>query len=381
MNPKRLIIAAAAVLAAACHSTEAERTRPTVRVGTVETVAVSTLPATREVSGTIRPAVTSVLSSKVPGNVTRILVREGDRVRAGQLLLELDGRDLDAQRQAAVAGSQEADQGIEAAAAALDTARAAHQLASTTYERYRTLRERGSVSPQEFQEVETRWTASRAELQRAESGLAQARARSSQAHSSARAAATLHGFSRITSPIDGFVARKFVDPGTQAMPGMPLLTIEQTTGYRLEASVAADLLGSIRRGDPITVEMPEHGLVLDGTVSEIVPSVDASTRTALLKVGLPEDPGLRPGLFGRARIPVGQQPGISLPSTAVQRIGQVERVWVVTAQGETSMRLVRTGRSFGERIEILSGLAAGERVVAAPALTLVEGALIEGAGR
>lgn len=381
MNSKRLIIAAVAVLAAACHSTEAEEARPTLSVGAVETVAVATLPSTREVSGTIRPAVTSVLSSKVPGNVTRILVREGDRVRAGQLLLELDARDLDQQRQAAVAGSQEADQGIQGAAAALDAARASHQLASTTYERYRTLRERGSVSPQEFQEVETRWTASKADLQRAESGLAQARSRGSQAHSSARAAATLHGFSRITSPIDGFVARKFIDPGTQAMPGMPLLTIEQTTGYRLEASVAADLLGSIRRGDTIAVEMPEHGLVLDGTVSEIVPSVDATTRTALLKIALPDDPGLRPGMFGRARIPVGQQPGISVPATAVQRIGQVERVWVVNAQGETSIRLVRTGRSFGERIEILSGLAAGERVIGTPAHTLVEGATIEGAGR
>ena len=86
-------------------------------------------------------------------------------------------------------------------------------------------------------------------------------------------------------------------------------------------------------------------------------------------------------MFGRARIPVGQQPGISVPATAVQRIGQVERVWVVNAQGETSIRLVRTGRALGERIEILSGLAAGERVIGTPGPTLVEGATIEGAGR
>jgi RND family efflux transporter MFP subunit len=107
-------------------------------------------------------------------------------------------------------------------------------------------------------------------------------------------------------------------------------------------------------------------------VSEIEPSADAASRTFRVRLDLPEGAGVRAGMFGRVTLPAGESERLTVPALAVERRGQMELVWVVE-DGRAALRLIRTGRSWGEDTEVLSGLKAGERVVVGASLGIREG--------
>ena len=123
-------------------------------------------------------------------------------------------------------------------------------------------------------------------------------------------------------------------------------------------------MSRIRIGDrvPVTTDALGQGDLV-GVVSEIVPSGDPSSRSFLVKIRVPMSPGLRSGMFGRARFAGEQQESLTVPETAVISRGQLTGVMVVDEANRARFRLVKPGRRYGDRIEILSGLEAGERVV------------------
>src|SRR5512139_158444 len=149
--------------------------KPTLLQGvTTETIKLSAIQEEYEAVGTVRSKTTSALSSKTVGNILAVHVREGDRVRIGQLLIEIDDRDSRAQLQKAQAGlrevqdaKEEIDQNIRAAESAKEAAEAGRSLAAATFKRYDTLLEQKSVSPQEFDEVQAKLRVAEAELDRA----------------------------------------------------------------------------------------------------------------------------------------------------------------------------------------------------------------------
>ena len=183
-----------------------------------------------------------------------------------------------------------------------------------------------------------------------------------QAAEEGRAAELVRGYSEISAPFAGIVTAKSVDPGTLATPGAPLLTVEREGGYRLEASVEESRLAAIRAGQTVTVTLDGVDRPIEARVSEIVPTIDAASRTGIDRIDLPALATIRSGLFGRASFSQGMKTVTSVPMGAVVENGQLQSVFV--ADGAVArLRLVTTGQKSKDRIEILSGLGPGEPVV------------------
>jgi RND family efflux transporter MFP subunit len=172
------------------------------------------------------------------------------------------------------------------------------------------------------------------------------------------------------------VITRSVEPGNLATPGAPLLTIEQDGLYRLEASVDESKLASVRIGQAVEVVIDASDRKLNARVSEIVPSVDAASRTYVVKVDLPAASQMRTGMFGRAIFPLGAQTVVAIPLAALTERGQLQSVFVVE-EGVAHTRLVTTGRRTSAAAEVLSGLSPGERVVAPVPVGLQDGAKVE----
>jgi len=339
----RRVFAAVAILAAACGSEPAQPTAVETVAAPVEIVRSATFADTRITTGTVRSSTVSPVAAKVMGNVTRVLVAEGQHVRRGDLLVEIDDREARAKTQEAGGGAAEVDQAIAAAQANAD-------VMAATYKRFSALRERGSVSPQEFDEVAAKNTAAQAQLQ-------QAIARRTQAEAGVAAASTFLSYSSVRSPIDGVVTARMIDPGAQAAPGMPLVTVEDDAHYRVETTIDEDLAARVRTGDLVRIDDRIAARVAN------IATVDAATRSAIVKVELPRGSGLRSGAFVRVAFTVGARNGITVPASAISRHGQLTSVFVLDPHDTARLRLVTLGDAHEGRIEVLSGVDAGETVV------------------
>jgi RND family efflux transporter MFP subunit len=319
------------------------------------------------------------------GTIMAIHVKEGDRVQPGQLLVEIDNRDAAAQVKKAQAGLreaeemlQEAERMIQASESGKTAAEAEQSLAASTFNRYQALLERKSVSQQEFDEAQARYRGKTAEVERTREMLRsmQARreqvlARIDQAKAEISQAQIYVDYGRIQSPLQGIVTQRQAELGVLAAPGTPLLTLEDNARYRLEAAVEESRLGKIRLGDSVRVSIDALGdQEWTGRVGEIQPTADPASRSSLVKIDLPESliqktPGriLRSGLYGKARFAVGKKGILTIPHKAVFQRGQLVQVLVVDPSQIARLRLIKTGKVYGERIEVLSGLGEGEKII------------------
>ena len=365
----------------------------------VETVKASPVEEFYEAVGTVRSKTTSVLSPKITGYILAVHVREGDPVNRGQLLIEIDNRQASAQLKRAQAGVREAQemlQETERTAQAFESARAAAEaeqvLAASTFKRYEPLLERKSVSQQEFEEVQAKYRAKTAEVERAKEMLKsmqakreQVLARIDQANAEVAQAQILADYGSMYSPLRGVVASKLAEVGALAAPGSPLLTIEDDSHYRLEANVEEVRIGKIRLGEPVRVIIDALGdQEWTGRVAEIQPASDPASRSSIAKIELPENLGkkgavhiLRSGLFGKARFSIGKKQMMAIPQRAVLEQGQLLQVFVVDPNQRARLRLVKTGKTYGEQVEILSGINEGERIIVEGVEKVKDGNLVK----
>lgn len=375
-----VFIASLVMFTSCSKKPETSQPAPIVQGAKVETIQTSSVDDYYEAVGTVRAKTSSVIAARVIGNIVNVRVREGDRVRAGQTLIEIENRDAGVQVQKAQAGVREsndaldeAERNIRAAESARAAVRANESLASSTFNRYQTLFNRQSVSPQEFDEVRTKLEVARAESERADRMLQAAKARKNQmfgridqARADVSSARVYAGYSRLASPINGVVVSKHVDAGSMATPGAPLLTIENDSNYQLEVSVEESQLNKIHLNDQARITIEALGnQEFTCSVKEIVPVADPNSRSYTVKLSLPTIAGqqLRSGLYGKARFVTGARQVLSVPQKAVTQNGQLVSVFVVDHSGTARMRLIKTGETFGERVEVLSGLNDGEQIV------------------
>jgi membrane fusion protein, multidrug efflux system len=365
---------------------------PVIKGARVDRVSMSPIEDYYEATGTARSKTTTVLSSKIMGMVTSLRAHEGDRVRAGQILIEIDDRDAGAQLQKAGAGLRQAQEGmaeveqaINAAKSAQSAAEANKRLADSTYARYQALLERKSASPQEFDEAQAKQEMAEAEARRAADTLRmlaarkqQALAQIDQARAEVANAQVQVSYARIASPISGVVVAKHTEVGSTATPGAPLLTIEDGSRYRLEVAVEESQLGKIEMGQQARMRIDALGADdLEGGVSEITPAVDPMSRSYTVKIDLPSRQGLRSGLYGVARFTSGRKQAMVVPRTAVVERGQLAGVFVVDDASVARLRLVKTGKSYGENVEVMSGLSDGERIVVDGVANVKDGVKIQ----
>ncbi|HJV85254.1 MAG TPA: efflux RND transporter periplasmic adaptor subunit [Noviherbaspirillum sp.] len=294
--------------------------------------------------GVVEAVRQTVMASQVPGAIIALPVKAGDVVKEGQVLVRIDAR--------------AAAQNSAASEAQVQAARAALELATKDFQRQQQLYKKEYISQAAFERAESQYRATSAQLR---AQIAQASAASIQS-----------GFYTVKAPYAGVIADVPVSLGDMAMPGRPLLTIYAPTALRVTASVPQTALARVAAGQPVKVELP--GLPADRqwmTIPQlqVLPTIDAGTHSAQVRVDLPADvKGVTPGMFARVWLPSqGAGSGrLYVPSSAVVRRAEMTGLYVIDAKGQAILRQVRTGRVEGERIEILSGVAAGERVVLDP---------------
>ncbi len=286
--------------------------------------------ATEEVVGTVRAKLHATLEAKVAGRIEEMPVVAGQAVAAGDLIAVLDVREIQAK---------------------LDQARAVLDQAKRERDRFAALLQQKAATQAEFDAVEARYGVAEGSMKEAESML---------------------GYARVVAPFAGVVSRKYADLGDLATPGRPLVEIEDPKALRLEADVPEALIGQVERGGKMAVRVSTVNEALVGVVSEIAPAADPNSRTFRVKLDLPDAAGLRLGLFGRVAVPVGETTALRVPVSAVVQRGQMEIVFVAVNQ-RAQLRLVKTGQRYGDEVELVSGVSAGEGVVAEGAGGLVDG--------
>ena len=293
----------------------------------------------------------TVLSAQVPGSITLLQVRAGDRVRAGQVLARIDAR--------------AAEQGVAAGTAQVEAARANLNVAAAELERKRQLFAKNYIAKAALEQAEAVHKA------------AQAQVNALSAQTSAAQAQT--GFHVVRAPYNGVVAAVSVELGDMAMPGRPLVSLYDPSALRVSAAVPATAAGSAAPGT-VRIELTalgEAGRELKPVRVQVLPTVDPQSMTREVRADLPAGlAGAVPGQYARLWIagatPVregGNQPGLAsvrVPATAVIRRAEVNALYVLDAAGRPVLRLVRLGRSLAGQVEVLAGVEPGERVVTDP---------------
>lgn len=323
-----------------------------------------TVPDTFAAIGTVHASRTAPLSSQMMGAITAVAVHEGDTVKKGQLLITID----DAQPRASLEQAQAA---VSAAEHELSAAESDLSLTQTTFNRMQTLYDKKSLSAQEYDEIRGRLQSSTARRDTARAGRSQAAAALEQARTRA-------DYARVRAPFDGVITERRVDPGALAAPGMPLLTLEAAGPYRLEVGVDERDLRYVRLGQAVAVSFDAmDGAPMNGKVTQIVPAADPASRSFTVKIDLRSNKNLRSGIFGRAAFVRGTRQAVLIPPSAVTERGQLQVVYVVGEDHLAVLRYVTLGNPQAQGREVLSGLNAGETVVAAPGGRELAGKRIE----
>jgi len=325
-----LLPAAVLLLLAGCARRDpaAAEPLPALPVRTA-VVTLERLPVVVEAPATVRPAERATLSAKLTGSVASFPFGLGQSVEAGAVLLTLKAPEVEARVRQAQAQLAEAERNVD---------------------RTRTLVNKGVNAPESLRDAEDRLRFAQAALAEAEAMLA---------------------YAEVRAPFRGVITEKNVLPGDLAVAGQPLLVLESTQHLRAEGPVPERAAAKLRIGDPVDVLLDDATAVVTGRIEEISGAADIVSRSMLVKVAIPSGTA-RSGQFARLRVPHGESDVLLSSASALIRHGQMERVFVV-AEGRAGLRLVKSGRTHADRIEILSGLHAGERIVLAPPAALRDG--------
>jgi multidrug efflux pump subunit AcrA (membrane-fusion protein) len=375
-----LLLASAA---AACGADKAEVPEARQPV-TVTTVAAGDMdiPEAIEVGGTVHARTVAVLTSRIMGQVRSVLVEPGARVREGQILAVLDGREMDANRERAEALTTAATQQQSAMASDKAAADAALQLAKATFNRISTLREKKAATAQELDEAQAALRAAEARAKAAEAGVAASTANTSGARAGLQAAQIASGYSRIVAPFAGVVTQKHVESGTMTMPGTPVMTVEQGGGFEVEVRLDDSRASRVNW----TAEPSVTFTAADGTEASVAGKVVEralaldSAHTVVAKVALPRDAPVRSGMFARVIFSGAARRALAVPADAVVQRGQLDAVFVVE-DGHARYRVIESGQRSKQMVEVRAGLSRGEKVVRTVPASLVDGVPVAGGSR
>ncbi|MEW5700679.1 MAG: efflux RND transporter periplasmic adaptor subunit [Candidatus Zixiibacteriota bacterium] len=288
-----------------------------------------------EQAGTVAARHRADIETKVQARVERIGVAIGTRVQRGELLAELDTREIRAR---------------------LTQAQALREQAAQDFARYETLLAGGAVTRQEYDGVKARQEVAEASWAEAEAMLS---------------------YAQITAPFSGTIIDRAVNVGDLAVPGRPLFTLEDGASLQFVAAVPEAYRGRVNLGESLRVSVPVAAVEYSAVVDELSPSADPGSRTFVVKLALPDPSGLRAGQYGHLLLPTGEEAVASIPLSALVRRGQLELVYVASDEHRAGLRFVRTGRRSTDQIEVLAGLRDGERVIVNPPAGLSDGDAIE----
>jgi RND family efflux transporter MFP subunit len=355
-----------------------------IAVAVAPTVAIETTERL-EAGGVVAAQESASVSSRMVATVTGVPVRAGDRVRAGDVLATLDARDVAEHTRQTGASAIAAEKSLAQAHAAENAAEAEHRLAAAWQNRIAALHARNSATDQERDEAEARLAAAAARLAGARAGIEGAEAQLASARAASGAALVNESFATVRAPFNGLVTERLVDPGNLAAPGIPLVKIESDGPRQVVVRVDESRIAYIRPGDRVKVLIDAarpaaaHETALEGIVAEVARAVAADQRAFTVRITLPNGVTERSGSFARVLFSGAPRRALFVPTSAIQRHGQVSSVYVVQ-DNVARLRLVHLGPASAEGVEVLAGLDAGELVVTSPLLRLTDGASVSTTG-
>ncbi|HLW67571.1 MAG TPA: efflux RND transporter periplasmic adaptor subunit [Gemmataceae bacterium] len=283
----------------------------------------------------VQPRRKADIAGQIIAGVREVHVQPGDRVKPGDLLIELDDRELLAQQREALAAVRAAEVDLE--------------VRKKDYDRIMSLSE-AQTSKEERDRLTGYYHTAQAQLKRSQ-------------EQGSRIEVMLT-YTKIKATGEGVVADRFVDPGDLAVPGKPLLNVQDTRELELHASVPESQATHVLVNQELALRIDAANITTTGRVREIVPVAQQQSRSVLIKVTLPTalSGTVYAGMFGRVTIPIGEGERLLLPAAAIQHVGQLELVDVETPDHKLERRFVRVGRSFNGEVEILSGVNRGDKV-------------------
>lgn len=305
------------------------------------------------VSGTVEAVNSANLSTRLMGYVESIKVKVGDKVAKGQTLIVINNTDLEAKRAQVNAGISEAQ--------------AAFTIAEKDYNRYKNLFEQNSASQKELDDMTAHYNMAKARLESAQQMKNEINAQ--------------FAYTNVKAPFSGVVTSKFIDEGSLANPGMPLLAMESPQNFEVVARVPEAVISKIKKGETVNVVVSSINAELPGSVTEVSTSSANSGGQYLVKVSLDsKNENVRSGMFASVQFPnvKNQTPNatetIMIPEEAIIINGQLSGVYTVSQQNTAVLRWLRLGKSFGDNVEVLSGLTSGESYILSSEEKLYNGA-------
>lgn len=280
--------------------------------------------------GTVQAVEKAEISSKITGNITTLTVDLGSTVNQGDLLIELSAGEISAQVQQAKAQYEQAIRNLKREESLL-------KKQAATEESVKSFRDQKKIAEGSYNE-----------------------------------ALTMLEYTKITAPFAGIVTRKFASIGDLSTPGKPLIHIEKQGHLEVQTAIPEAMILKIQKGDILSVYIPSVELRLDGSVAEVSPTADPSSRTAPIKLEVKPNSKLRSGQFARISLVTGNSKTLIVQKSAIVAFGQMEKAFVLH-NGAARLRLVRTGQVQGDKVEILSGLEEGDDVIVSNNQKLVDG--------
>ena len=301
---------------------------------TVSTVIVEpgNIDATVSAAGALGSRNTSVLSSKIMGKVVELTVNEGDHVSPGKLLARIESGEIAAQAY---------------------QAQAAYQNAKLHFDRIKSLFDQKASTQMEMDQATLG-------LESAKAGL--------------NAAKAMESYTTITAPISGQIMEKKINLGEMALPGQPILKIEDNRALRLEATLKEQDIRFVRPGQSVVVRidaLPDREI--KGRVAQVVPAADIRTHSFVVKIDIPADKSLISGMYGKAFFSIGKREAILVPRSSIVEMGGLTGVYIVSSAGNAVFQMVQLGDARGDSIEAVTGLKAGDEVVVSKQEAKIDG--------
>jgi len=364
-------------IALVAEADSAARELPTVTVVSVEQSATT---GTLVLPGNIEALTEAPVLARASGYIQKRYVDIGDRVKSGQLLAEIEAPELDQQVNQARAALDQTRAALDQATANLQQGQAQEQLAKVTAARWKNLVAKGVVSRQENDTYQSQWAAAQANVSALEKAVASARTNIKAAEANLARLTELQGYKSVRAPFTGVITVRNVDVGALVNEGNTLLfRMAQNDRLRTYVNVPQSDADSVHAGQIARLVIPDlAGHEFSGAVTRTAHALDPATRTLLTEVQVPNSEGLLlPGMYARVDLTTPRpHPSLLIPGDTLVVRSNGPQAGVVGADHIVHFQRLQLGRDYGDRIEVLSGLAAGQQVVVNPGDTVQEGAKV-----
>ncbi len=345
---KRIVLSInllAVLLLSSCQEEKSQSIKDTTTPVTVTTYTISDQTSANKisVSGSVEAANTANLSTRNSGYVDRVLVSLGDKVQKGELLIKINNADLSAKLAQSKANVAEAQ--------------AAYQTAKKDYERYQSLFNKKSATQKELDDMQANFKMAQARLNAAQEMKKEVQAQFS--------------YTNIKAPFKGLVTSKNIQEGDLANPGQVLMRLEGEKTLQIVAMVPESQINSIQKNKKASVIISSIEQELKGEVVEMSPSAQNTGGQYLVKVKLLNpSQNIKPGMFARVNFAnsakstvEANNPNVLIPKAAIVKQGQLTGVYTISQKNTAILRWLRLGKTYGDQVEVLSGLKTGETII------------------